>query len=179
MLINVEKCSGVSSVQTLSVEEPTSPEVLQTWTYTGPLGPNTSRQDAPHPHQAIKDPRGQFVLVPDLGSDLVRLYRVDQETLELTPLDPLVAAAGSGPRHGDFLVTAEGKVFFFLVAEVGNTVTTYGVTYPGNGTIAFEHLSVVGSLGADIETPTTATAAEIHITVSIPPPRLANPLGPI
>src|SRR5207248_3305763 len=34
-------------------------------------GPNTARQEAPHPHQTLFDPAGTFVFGPDLGTDTV------------------------------------------------------------------------------------------------------------
>lgn len=67
-------------------------------------GPNAARQDAPHEHEAILDPTGQYVLVPDLGADLVRVFSWDQTTLKLKQLDPLHATPGSGPRHAAFWV---------------------------------------------------------------------------
>ena len=34
-------------------------------------GPNTGRQEAPHPHQTLFDPAGKYVFGPDLGTDKV------------------------------------------------------------------------------------------------------------
>ncbi len=50
------------------------------------------RQDKPYLHQAILDPTGKFLLSPDLGSDLVRIFSVQQDTLKRTISTPLVVA---------------------------------------------------------------------------------------
>lgn len=139
---------------------------MQSWTYTldqaGPKPP----QNAPHPHEAILDPTGQYVLVPDLGADLVRVFSIDQDSYQLTPVAPLSVAVGSGPRHARFLVTEEKKTYFFVLAELDNIVTTYEVKYGCNRTLGFEEVFSVGTHGPDNTVPAGAAAAEIHISVS-------------
>src|SRR4051812_20761511 len=58
-----------------------------------------ARQDAPHPHQVLVDPTDSFILVPDLGADLVRIFGIDAASSRLTELTPFKAESGSGPRH--------------------------------------------------------------------------------
>jgi 6-phosphogluconolactonase (cycloisomerase 2 family) len=67
---------------------------LQTFMFnlTAP-GTNPSRQDAPHPHEVILDPTGSFIVVPDLGADLVRVFSVDPKTSLLTETNPFLAPA--------------------------------------------------------------------------------------
>lgn len=91
-----------------------------------------SGQDAPHPHQAIVDPTGQYLLVPDLGADLVRVYSICPKKKTLTATAPLVAKAGSGPRHGTFSRDPiSGKYVYYLVSELAGTITAYTATYGG------------------------------------------------
>ncbi|GKT41515.1 putative 6-phosphogluconolactonase [Colletotrichum spaethianum] len=152
-----------SSLEVFSVEDPTEIKRLQSFTYTlSQPGPKPA-QDAPHPHEAILDPTGQYVLVPDLGADLVRIFAVDQESYQLKPVTPLNVAVGSGPRHASFLVTKE-KTFFFVLAELGNTVTTYEVKYDCNKTLSFEEVFSVGTHGPDNIVPVGAAAAEVHVS---------------
>lgn len=97
-------------------------------------GPDADRQDAPHEHQAILDPTGQYILVPDLGADLVRVFSYDRKTLKLKSLSPLQVAPGSGPRHAAFWtpcgVARDGcTTYLYLVAELASTVTGYAVGY--------------------------------------------------
>ncbi|MEO8130538.1 MAG: beta-propeller fold lactonase family protein, partial [Bryobacteraceae bacterium] len=46
--------------------------------HIGDLGPNTGRQEAPHPHMVLCDPAGKYVLVNDLGMDATLVYSLDQ-----------------------------------------------------------------------------------------------------
>lgn len=111
----------------------TGPTSSLTYTLLAP-GPDPSRQDSSHPHQVRIDPTGQFALIPDLGADLVRVYRVDQGSCTIVPVampggaggidhdhvPPREAQAGvvnpgdlrtpqgMGPRHGVFY-TRPGK----------------------------------------------------------------------
>ena len=79
--------------------------------FTG-TGPNASRQQSPHPHQAIVDSARGRLLVPDLGADRVRVLDLDTIPAALGHDDAadIVLHAGAGPRHlvvrGDLAVTA-------------------------------------------------------------------------
>jgi 6-phosphogluconolactonase (cycloisomerase 2 family) len=128
-------------------------------------GPNPERQEAPHPHQALLDPKAAFILVPDLGADLVRIYQADAGSLALKPLAPLVVAPGSGPRHGAFK-TALNKTYFYLVSELANTITGYEVLYHANKTLGFSELFIMPVHGDNRTIPATTGAGEIHVTVS-------------
>lgn len=141
-------------------------KLLQAKTWSEPLGPNITRQDAPHPHEATLDPTGRFVVVPDLGSDRVRILAIDGAGgLGLTEVEPLAARPGSGPRHLEFL-KLDGKTLMYLVSELDNTVTVYEVCYGDDGkSMSFSEIMVTGTHG-DIATP-NASAAEIHLSVSI------------
>jgi 6-phosphogluconolactonase len=58
-------------------------------------GPNKERQEGPHAHQAVF--HDGIVHVTDLGTDQIRRYTPDGETLE-----PLRMPPGTGPRHMAF-----------------------------------------------------------------------------
>lgn len=107
------------------------------------------RQDAPHAHEAFTDPTGQFLLVPDLGADLVRIFCYDSGTLKLTAVAPLKVPAGSGPRHGVFYNPsgfAGGATYFYLMSELAATVTSYAVTYlPDNAGLEFKEMVSVST----------------------------------
>jgi 6-phosphogluconolactonase len=89
---------------------------------TGPLGPNRTRQDKPHPHSVTLSPDNRFAWIADLGLDRVFSYRLDPATAALTPNEPpfLVIPPGSGPRHTKFSV--DGR-FFYVLNEIDGTVT--------------------------------------------------------
>lgn len=129
-------------------------------------GPVPSRQEAPHPHQVSLDPTGHFVLVPDLGADLVRVFHVDDRNLSLTEVEPLVATPGSGPRHVDFLVTPDGATYMYLIAELTNTITGYRVSYPTAQSMSFDRFFQCPTHGAGNVVPKGASASEITVSVS-------------
>jgi 6-phosphogluconolactonase (cycloisomerase 2 family) len=133
--------------------------------FTGPLGPNTTRQEAPHPHESFLDPTGQFILVPDLGADLVRVFLVDKKTLQWKAVAPLVAAAGSGPRHLTF-ATKGNKAYLYLISELANTITGYEVTYSPSS-LAFKEVFKVPTHGEGTTVAASVSAAEIILSVSL------------
>ncbi len=80
-------------------------------------GPHPLRQTGPHAHCTVFDPSGHFLLVSDLGSDRVMIYRHDASDATLSPADPAFVsfAPGSGPRH---LVFAPSGQTAYVVAEL-------------------------------------------------------------
>jgi len=135
-------------------------------------GPVPSRQEAPHEHEAITDPTGQYILVPDLGADLVRVFSFDKITLKLTALNPLKAAPGSGPRHAAFwnpysTACPTCTTYFYLVSELASTVTGYAVTYlPNGGGLNFTEVYRSTTYGL-LNLPEGNAPAEIHVSVSL------------
>ncbi|KAI1335828.1 putative isomerase YbhE [Xylariaceae sp. FL0016] len=153
-----------SSVSAVAVTPEGDLQLVQNETYVlDQPGPDPSRQEAPHPHEALLDPTGAFILVPDLGADLVRVYQADASDLALTPVAPLVAAPGSGPRHGVFKVVGD-KTWFYLVSELANTITGYEVTYHANKTLSFLESFVIPTHDDDRKLPEGSAVAEIWLT---------------
>lgn len=156
-------CSGGSAFTTWDVSNPNSLKLLQTKTFklTGPPS-RPDRQDAPHPHEAVLDPTGKFLLVPDLGMDLIHLYSFDPNTLALKDITPLSVKPGSGPRHITFVVKGS-KTFAYLVTELGNTIIGYDVTYP-NGQIKLTEIFNIPSHGAGPAEPSSYAASEVVVS---------------
>jgi 6-phosphogluconolactonase (cycloisomerase 2 family) len=127
-------------------------------------GPGTipARQDAPHPHEAILDPTDSFIVVPDLGADLLRIFLIDPATSLLTESTPVQVTPGAGPRHGAFLV-ADDTTYFFLVDELDNLVRTFKVT-SCTDLVTFEEVFEASTFGT--VTPPGAAASEAYVTVS-------------
>lgn len=75
-------------------------------------GPNLERQASPHPHQAVVDAARDRLLVPDLGSDRIRVLALQDLPAGLAhaDADDLAVHAGAGPRHlvitGDVAIVA-------------------------------------------------------------------------
>jgi 6-phosphogluconolactonase len=63
-------------------------------------GQNKDRQDTSHAHRATVSPDNRFVLINDLGLDMIHIYKLDVATAKLTPNDPPEwrSKAGAGPR---------------------------------------------------------------------------------
>ncbi|KAI9772581.1 MAG: hypothetical protein M1839_002433 [Geoglossum umbratile] len=159
--------SAPGAVTSYRIGDTFQPFPLINFTFAGP-GPNPERQEAPHPHQIVVDPTGNYILVPDLGSDLVHVFSINKATGELTKRDPpLKAEAGSGPRHAVF---GKGGSFFYLVSELANSVTVYkATTLPNGAGMKFDLVQKTDSFAgafakAGKPVPTEAGAAEIALS---------------
>lgn len=126
------------------------------------------RQDAPHPHEAYVDPTGKYILVPDLGADLVRVFRINAETGELTGCSEGQADPGDGPRHIKFWKNAEGLQKAYVVNELGNSVSAWDVEYPtdevsADGCLVLNKTQTVSTYAPGTSGGPNTKAAEIRI----------------
>ncbi|CDM36225.1 hypothetical protein DTO013E5_8948 [Penicillium roqueforti] len=113
------------------------------------------QQDSPHPHEVILDPTGSFIVSPDLGADLLRVYAIeDGPSGKLSECPSVNITYGSGPRHGVFWtdgtgrsevgsthsrkIAAVGETMFYLVNEIGGTMMVFDVSYSRSGCLSFE-----------------------------------------
>lgn len=136
---------------------------------SGP-GPIASRQDAPHPHAAITDPTGKYLIVPDLGADLIRIFSIAASTGQLTACTPAKADAGAGPRHGAWRSpnpASTNGLMLYTVNELGNSVTTWSVSYPSSGCLTLSKKQTVSTYASGSppspKASTPIKAAEVHI----------------
>lgn len=144
---------------------------LQTFNFTlDKPGPNASRQDVPHPHGVYLDPTGRFVLVPDLGADLVRIFVITQ-TGHLSPVQPLVTTPGLGPRHLAFWMPRGASpgddLYMYLVSELQNVVVGFKAAYTKSG-MAFSRVYQESVFGPGRTGPEGSKAAEIVVSVLSP-----------
>jgi 6-phosphogluconolactonase len=79
----------------------------------------------PHAHRVTVSPDNRFLLVNDLGLDVIHVYRLDASTAKLTPNDPPLwrAKRGYGPRALQF--HTNGRVAY-CVNELKPTVNVLG-----------------------------------------------------
>lgn len=137
-------------------------------------GPIKLRQDSSHPHQAIVDPTGNYVLMPDLGLDRVHIFLWDTATSKLKQLKDLVAPPGCGPRHAVFWNPADPlgaacdacTTYFYLVCELNQHVLSYNVTYSSGGDLEFKMFDSMLTTGPYYQDKPFSTPAEIVISVS-------------
>lgn len=96
-------------------------------------GPDKSRQQSPHAHQALIAPDNKRIWICDLGTDKAMIYDFDARTGAVKPSVPPFAEvhAGSGPRH---LAWGKNGDVAYVVNELSSTVSVFqgarGV--PGN-----------------------------------------------
>ncbi len=164
-----------SAISTWSIYDDGTFEPLQTITFSlDSPGPVEGRQTIAHPHQIVPDPTGKFFLVPDLGADLIRIFKIDNngESDQLVECEPLKVQAGSGPRHALFWTPVEQftqfrqrNIFLYVDLELTNQIIGYKVTYPEEGKIAFEQLYESSVFGSEAG-PAGAFLSEIAILVS-------------
>jgi 6-phosphogluconolactonase (cycloisomerase 2 family) len=129
-------------------------------------GPNP-RQDVPHPHAAHLDPTGKFILTPDLGADIVRIFKIDATSGKLTACPEGKADAGDGPRHIEFWKSAAGVQKAYTVNELGNSVSAWDVTYPsnasGSGCLSLKKTQTLSTYAPGKKGGPTTKAAEIRV----------------
>jgi 6-phosphogluconolactonase (cycloisomerase 2 family) len=130
-------------------------------------GPN-SRQDAPHPHEIIVDPTGQFLLVPDLGADLIRVFQIDASSGRLTSCGNAQTGAGDGPRHGTWW-TPEGSsnatdgLRLYTLNELGNSVSAWTVSYENSGCLSLSRTQTESTYAAGVTPGAGTKAAELRV----------------
>lgn len=130
--------------------------------HAGPLGPNKSRQEKPHPHSVTLSPDNRFTFVADLGLDRVLAYRLDSAAATLTPNDPafIITQPGSGPRHTKF--SRDGR-FFYILGEIDGSVTVCAYdAMRGTGT-PIQHISTLPA-GFQVTDPDRAAEIRVHPT---------------
>ncbi len=85
---------------------------------------NKDRQASPHAHEILASNDNRFVLVADLGTDELMVYRFYTAAGTLAPNKPAFTklAPGSGPRH--IAMSPSGK-FVYVVNELANNVAVF------------------------------------------------------
>lgn len=132
-------------------------------------GVDPGRQNAPHLHDTIIDPTNNYLVVPDLGADLVRVFAINGETLEIR--SPLSTDSGTGPRHAAFYnpysaACESCTTFMYVVGELSSDVTGYAVTYlPNRGGLNFTKVYQSNTLWL-LNHDRINAPAEIHVSVS-------------
>jgi 6-phosphogluconolactonase (cycloisomerase 2 family) len=170
MYINANlPASEGSALSTFALPLTPQSTALQKFEFTmAAPGPVADRQDAPHLHETLVDPTGQFVLAPDLGADLVRVFAIDKPSGTLQPCNDYAVTPGNGPRHGAFWTTTTttttthgtASPVLYLTNELADVVTSYAVGYDDD-CLTLQPLQVVVPYPSAL--PSAAAVAEIHL----------------
>ena len=102
---------------------------MQTFPYKLTHPSPKPQQDASHPHQVLLDPTGSFILVPDLGADIIRVNAIENASGKLKTCPEIPFKAGSGPRHGVFWTGEDKETMLYTVSELGGNLTAFSVDY--------------------------------------------------
>jgi 6-phosphogluconolactonase (cycloisomerase 2 family) len=68
------------------------------------------------------------MVVPDLGADVTRIFKINQRTGFLTACPTIASLPGDGPRHGVFKQVGRSLKYYSL-NEVSSSVGVYDVSY--------------------------------------------------
>ncbi|BGP31240.1 hypothetical protein JCM10296v2_003004 [Rhodotorula toruloides] len=117
------------------------------------LGPTEWRQEQAHPHGAHPDPLGQVIVVPDLGTDDLRILALSPsdpskwEERELVHLTP-----GDGPRHVFFGPLRPSNrpgvskvARLYVLNELNNSISVLSVSYPSDPTSPVPTITILQS----------------------------------
>lgn len=80
------------------------------------------RQAGPHTHEVVLSSDGRFLLVPDLGTDAISVYKVNAAKGTFVPTASASVKPGSGPRH---LVLSPGGKFAYVICEIGSNIAVF------------------------------------------------------
>ncbi len=122
-LINANYTGGSVSAYTLNSDGSLNPYV-QKIPFEG-SSVMAKRQESAHIHAAVYSPQCDYVFLPDLGADIIRVFKFDPSKAQ--PLIPTVAndvhtVPGSGPRHFTFHPNGQ---FAYSIEELSGTVVAY------------------------------------------------------
>ncbi|KAI0103806.1 Lactonase, 7-bladed beta-propeller-domain-containing protein [Nemania sp. FL0031] len=144
---------GAGTVDAWDTSATGAPKLLKTVSITGPLGPG---QTGHHPHQAILDPSGRFMVIPDLGGDQLLVLDIEKDAFAIK--NTVALSPGFGPRHGSF-ISGGGKLYFVVACELSNIVVLYEADYTDEQGIAFKWISEQSTYGTGKPKNATSAAA--------------------
>lgn len=125
-------------------------EAKQNFIYKG-KGVDTARQKSSHTHMALPTSDGHFVLVTNLGTDELYVYRSLKKPPRLILTSTIKATPGAGPRHMSF---SPDERYLYMMEEFTGYVSVYsfkdGKLKPLQRIAAMPHFDKGRPDGADI-----------------------------
>ncbi|KAK0745182.1 Lactonase, 7-bladed beta-propeller-domain-containing protein [Apiosordaria backusii] len=148
-----------SSINAFSLDDPAKPQSLENKAF--PPRPD-NKNIASRPHQAVVDPTGGFIVLPDLSVDVLHIFSVDQTSLALSELPVYTFENGTGPRHAAFF-KSDSKTFLYVIAEKLNAIIGFDVSY-GTNTLTLSQIFNIRTDGSNTVARPGSTGAEITIS---------------
>ena len=113
-----------------------------------------TRQGEPHPHSVNFTPDGEYLIVPDLGTDELVSYKFHAESavIERVPDPQIRVPPGSGPRHMTF--HPNGR-WAYVINELASTVSVFEYDASSG---AMNDRQVIRTLPEEYEGPPNTTA---------------------
>ncbi|GAA4455820.1 lactonase family protein [Nibrella saemangeumensis] len=130
-------------------------KAVQTIQHTG-SSLHPERQREPHVHSVNLAPNNRDLFVPDLGTDKIMTYLLNDQTGQLTPGSPpfTTVEPSSGPRHFDF--HPNGR-YAYVIQEMGGLIT--GFRYKPGELTPFQTVKTLPDDYTGLN-----TSADIHIS---------------
>lgn len=157
-MFNVTGNGTIACGQTALFEAPVPP---------GPRPP----QDVARARGALLDRSGRFLVVLDLGADLVKLFSVDQGINTMKFLREYQMRPGSGPRHAVFwyplaIRNETTHMYLYVISEFTSDITTFRAFYTADTLLLSDTGQTMPTVGANstLAIRERTRAAEIAVT---------------
>jgi 6-phosphogluconolactonase (cycloisomerase 2 family) len=159
--------SDLSTLSTYKLPLASASKVVQKQKFTlASPGPVSKRQDKAHPHSVLTDPTGKYLLVPDLGADLIRIFQINASNGMLTACPSVATSPGDGPRHGAWRVggTGDGKTTaLYTINELSKSVTAWTAIYSGSGCLSLAKIGTVSTAAPGKTVARSSSVGEVHV----------------
>ncbi|OQV02107.1 hypothetical protein CLAIMM_07357 [Cladophialophora immunda] len=128
-------------VGTYNIQDPGHLHEVQILKFPSFIAGSGRSQDQPRPHQTVVDPTGNYLLVPDLGADRIRVFSIAKDPSSLHQISEIggldLERKPSFPRHVIFAVIC-GKTMLYILNQDICTILTYRVEYLPEGGLSFQ-----------------------------------------
>lgn len=120
---------------------------------------NPSRQGESHPHAIVPTPDNRYILVVDLGTDKMQVYRLENGKFIRHSPDTITLEAGAGPRHLAFHPT---QPYMYVINELNSTLSAF--RYDANAGIWYD-IATVSTLPEGVKLPENVInyPADLHM----------------
>ncbi|KAF2168653.1 hypothetical protein M409DRAFT_21396 [Zasmidium cellare ATCC 36951] len=133
------------SIVTYDLEDPSDLKVLQEISFPNASAGPGRRQDQSRPHNTTTDATGRFMVIADLGADIVRVFSIDDSNTPLREISGLHLPRPTFPRQVAFVRLPHG-VHMYILCEDSNRLLGFKVDYQLGGEMDFTPVQDVNVL---------------------------------